>query len=50
MFLINLSLPVNLAVQIPGGAYEKVASDLGSGGVFLRVPGFLHHLQLTSHD
>ena len=50
MFLINLSLPVNLAARTPGGACEEVASDLGSGDGFLRVPGFLHHLQLTSHD
>ena len=29
---------------------EKVASDLGLGGVFARYSSFLHNLQLASHE
>ena len=37
-------------VRIPVRACEKVASDLGKPVVFTGHSGFLHYLQLTSHD
>ena len=38
-------------VRIPVWACGKVASDLGSGGVFFTgYSGFLHYLQLVSHE
>ena len=38
-------------VRIPAWACEKVASDLRSGGGFFDgYSGFLHYLQLASHE
>ena len=44
----ELSSQVLALTREPPGL-QKVASDLGLGGGFRRVPSFLHYLQLASH-
>ena len=49
-FAWMLRLTSQLWVRILAEACEKVASDLGLGNGFAGISGFLHQIQLASHD
>ena len=46
----SLSLSLHCLGLNSHRACEKVASDLGLGGISARYSSFLHHIQLASHN